>query len=65
MNVLKLTYLRNMAQNFTFEAVPSRMPNLSSNLVNFALLKRSFCVDVKDMVAKAEISLNFPKYVSF
>ena len=41
------------------------MPKLSSNLVNFALLKRSLCEDFKDMDVKAKISLNFLRCVFF
>ena len=34
------------------------MPKFSSNLVKYALMKRSLCIDVKDIVFNAEIYPN-------
>ena len=46
-------------KNLTFKAVPSRMPKLSSNPVNYALMERFVCLDVKYIVVKAEKYLIF------
>ena len=58
-------FLRLYADDLSILGGKSRIPKLSSNLVNYALIKRFLFVDVKDMVVKAEISLNFPRMCLF
>ena len=58
-------FLRLYADDLSILGGKSRIPRLSSNLVNYALMKRFLSVDVKYIDVNPEIYTNFLKKFLF